>query len=74
MTEQFFEEPILYSPYLYPSRHWELDPDGQLTNCFDDALKFFDGKSRVETLCFAVIIWPGYGSSDSRSDDRKWVI
>lgn len=32
MTEQFFETPILNSPYHYPARHWELDPDGQPTN------------------------------------------
>ena len=31
MTEQFFERPILNSPYDYPSRHWELDDDGQPT-------------------------------------------
>ncbi len=31
MTEQFFEKPILNSPYDYPSRHWELDKDGQPT-------------------------------------------
>jgi type III restriction enzyme len=29
----FFEHPILNSPYAYPSRHWELDTDGQPTNC-----------------------------------------
>jgi len=27
----FFERPILNSPYKYPSRHWELDNDGQPT-------------------------------------------
>ncbi len=32
MSEQFFEKPILNSPYEYPSRHWELDSDGQPTN------------------------------------------
>lgn len=32
MTEQFFETPILNSPYAYPARHWELDEDGQPTN------------------------------------------
>lgn len=32
MTEKFFEEPILNSPYEYPSRHWELDDDGQPTH------------------------------------------
>jgi hypothetical protein len=32
MTEQFFERPILNSPYDYPGRHWELDESGQPTN------------------------------------------
>lgn len=32
VTETFFERPILNSPYDYPSRHWELDTDGQPTN------------------------------------------
>jgi len=27
----FFEKPILNSPYEYPSRHWELDAQGQPT-------------------------------------------
>lgn len=31
MSEQFFERPILNSPYDYPSRHWELDATGQPT-------------------------------------------
>ncbi len=32
MADHFFDRPILNSPYLYPSRHWELDADGQPTN------------------------------------------
>jgi len=32
MAKQFFEKPILNSPYAYPAQHWELDPDGQPTN------------------------------------------
>ena len=32
MSDQFFEQPILNSPYAYPGRHWELDADGQPTN------------------------------------------
>src|ERR1043166_9394000 len=32
MTNQFFERPILNSPYAYPARHWELDASGQPTN------------------------------------------
>jgi type III restriction enzyme len=31
MNNQFFEKPILNSPYAYPSRHWELDEHGQPT-------------------------------------------
>jgi type III restriction enzyme len=31
MDNPFFERPILNSPYEYPSRHWELDSQGQPT-------------------------------------------
>ena len=31
MMDQFFKRPILNSPYEYPSRHWELDDQGQPT-------------------------------------------
>lgn len=31
MSDQFFEHPILNSPYAYPARHWELDTSGQPT-------------------------------------------
>ena len=31
MNTPFFEKPILNSPYGYPSRHWELDDQGQPT-------------------------------------------
>lgn len=30
-SNPFFDQPILNSPYLYPSRHWELAPDGTPT-------------------------------------------
>ena len=29
MDSQFFEKPILNSPYDYPARHWELDESGE---------------------------------------------
>ena len=32
MTDQFFEKPVLNSPYSYPDKHWELDATGQPTN------------------------------------------
>jgi hypothetical protein len=31
MDNQFFERPILNSPYDYPTRYWELDVQGQPT-------------------------------------------
>lgn len=31
MNNQFFERPILNSPYEYPTRYWELDEHGQPT-------------------------------------------
>ena len=31
-NEQFFDRPILNSPYEYPARHWDLDKSGQPTN------------------------------------------
>lgn len=31
MSDQFFEHPILNSPYERPARHWELDKSGQPT-------------------------------------------
>jgi type III restriction enzyme len=32
MDNQFFQKPILNSPYEYPTRHWELDDQGQPTH------------------------------------------
>ena len=37
MSNQFFEQPILNSPYAYPGRHWELDADGQPTNIITES-------------------------------------
>jgi type III restriction enzyme len=31
MANQFFEKPVLNSPYAYPGSHWELDEQGQPT-------------------------------------------
>ena len=31
VENQFFEHPILNSPYEYPAQHWELDEHGQPT-------------------------------------------
>jgi len=31
LSDDFFKHPVLYSPYEYPARHWELDESGQPT-------------------------------------------
>ena len=44
MTNQFFERPILNSPYEYPARHWELDASGQPTQ------RIIDTRRRAEFI------------------------
>ena len=44
MDNRFFENPILNSPYAYPSRHWELDGDGQPTQ------KIVESRRRAEFI------------------------
>lgn len=44
MDDRFFTEPILNSPYEYPSRHWELDDDGQPTQ------RIADGRRKVSFI------------------------
>ena len=43
MSDNFFERPILNSPYAYPARHWEL-VDGRPTN------KIIEKRSNLRTL------------------------
>lgn len=44
MPNPFFEHPILYSPYEYPTRHWELDESGQPTQ------QIIDRRRRAEFI------------------------
>lgn len=44
MTNEFFEKPILNSPYAYPARHWELDSKGQPTQ------KIIEARRRAEFI------------------------
>lgn len=37
MSNPFFDQPILNSPYAYPTRHWELDESGQPTQRIVDS-------------------------------------
>jgi type III restriction enzyme len=44
MSNPFFDHPILNSPYEYPRRHWELDPQGQPTQ------RILDKRRRAEFI------------------------
>jgi type III restriction enzyme len=44
MDNRFFEQPILNSPYEYPSRYWELDASGQPTQ------KIIENRRRAEFI------------------------
>ena len=44
MSDNFFDRPILNSPYEYPSRHWELDESGQPTS------RILDRRRRVSFI------------------------
>lgn len=44
MANEFFEKPVLNSPYEYPSRYWELDAQGQPTQ------RIIEGRRRVQFI------------------------
>jgi type III restriction enzyme len=44
MSDAFFKQPILNSPYDYPGRHWELDAHGQPTQ------KILDTRRKVSLI------------------------
>ena len=42
VSDEFFQSPVLNSPYEAPSRHWELDQSGQPTNRILDVRRTAD--------------------------------
>ena len=42
MSDEFFNKPILNSPYEYPRRHWELDENGQPTQRIKETRRLAD--------------------------------
>ena len=44
MSNQFFDHPVLNSPYVRPLRHWELDAEGQPTQ------KIIETRRRAEFI------------------------
>lgn len=42
MSNPFFDQPILNSPYAHPARHWELDSSGQPTQVIKESRRQAD--------------------------------
>ena len=42
MTDSFFDQPILNSPYARPTRHWQLDESGQPTQQIEETRRRVD--------------------------------
>ena len=52
VTDRVFEQPILNSPYEYPSRHWELDATGQPTQRIVERRRAADEQAHEATSAF----------------------
>jgi type III restriction enzyme len=83
VTEQFFEKPILNSPYAYPARHWELDETGQPTQQIKDSRRRAEfitpipkpRKRRGSTEQANLVFDEGKGlSSDAQAYDHTAII
>ena len=60
MENPFFNQPVLNSPYEYPSRHWELDDGGQqydLTAIVNEVRRQVDDRKEDERNREAARLW-----------------
>jgi len=82
MEPQFFEQPILNSPYAYPNKHWELDISGQPTGIIKDSRRIADfitpipkPKKRKDTAQKEMVFDEGLGlSSEKQQYDTTSVL
>lgn len=74
MTNPFFDHPILNSPYHYPSRHWELDSEGQPTQRIIEERRLAEfispipkpKKRKADTAQTQLLYDEGHGLSNER--------
>jgi type III restriction enzyme len=74
MDSDFFERPILNSPYEYPSRHWELDATGQPTQRIIEARRLAEfispipkpQKRKAAPTQQSLVLDEGLGLSDDK--------
>jgi type I restriction-modification system DNA methylase subunit len=50
MSNQFFDKPILNSPYVAPAQHWELDKEGQPTQRVTNTMRTAEYVSPIPKL------------------------
>jgi type III restriction enzyme len=83
MEDQFFKQPILNSPYEYPTRHWELNDDGQPTNKFKESRRRAEfitpipkPKKRKQPAQKEMVFDEGKGLStkEQQYDSQSWII
>ena len=75
VSNEFFAQPILNSPYEYPGRHWELDPQGQPTQRIIEARRNAEfvtpiprpRKQKVKAIQQSL----GLGDADRLSTDKQ---
>jgi hypothetical protein len=70
MTGNFFERPILNSPYEYPGRHWELDAEGQPTNRIIETRRRSKGTGQAEVVFRDCLYVPMRTDPDSHYKSR----
>jgi len=83
MEDQFFKQPILNSPYVYPNRHWELNEDGQPTNKIKESRRRAEfitpipkPKKRKQPNQKEMVFDEGKGLStkEQQYDSQSWII
>lgn len=78
MPADFFEQPILNSPYEYPAQHWELDEDGQPTTQILGSRRRSElitpvpkPKSRRQSKDQREIVFDGGGGLSTEKQERR---
>jgi len=73
MTNDFFDHPVLNSPYVRPARHWELDEEGQPTQRVEETRRRAQfitpipkPKKRKSTAQVNIVFDEGKGLSDDK--------
>lgn len=66
MEDHFFQHPILNSPYECPTRHWELDTDGQSRIYRPDFIVLVDDGHGEDDLLHLVVEIKGYRREDAK--------